>query len=185
MSVKSSWWNYFYNTSSISYVWIVLAAVLSHIFLNLLNKLDWDFGRAERAIIFIDEIDKLASVKHQAQRDIGGMGVQQALLTALESTVSLRMTVIWKLKFRVTCILFYVSHSWTDSTTISVKLRAKQFYVVSWQVAGVTCIDYIKRFWNLTNKWCPHSAPIIFSSFALAHFQVLVKPRELQYLTSC
>ncbi len=56
---------------------------------ELLNKADHSVERAQRGIVFIDEVDKIARRSHGAHtgagsRDIGGEGVQQALLKLLE-----------------------------------------------------------------------------------------------------
>jgi ATP-dependent Clp protease ATP-binding subunit ClpX len=56
---------------------------------RLLQHADYDVARAERGIIFIDEIDKLAKrtdVSNPSQRDVSGEGVQQGLLRMLEGT---------------------------------------------------------------------------------------------------
>jgi len=57
---------------------------------NLLAAADFEVSEAERGIIFIDEIDKVARKNHNASitRDVSGEGVQQALLKVLEGTVA-------------------------------------------------------------------------------------------------
>ncbi|MBQ7705120.1 MAG: ATP-dependent Clp protease ATP-binding subunit ClpX [Selenomonadaceae bacterium] len=55
------------------------------ILLALINSANGDISKAERGIIYIDEIDKIAR-KPGATRDISGEGVQQALLKILEGT---------------------------------------------------------------------------------------------------
>jgi ATP-dependent Clp protease ATP-binding subunit ClpX len=57
---------------------------------NLLSKCDFDPKRAERGIIFIDEIDKISrrSDSPSITRDVSGEGVQQAMLKLIEGTIA-------------------------------------------------------------------------------------------------
>ncbi|MFN3596886.1 MAG: ATP-dependent Clp protease ATP-binding subunit ClpX [Rubricoccaceae bacterium] len=68
------------------YVGEDVESILSH----LLQAADYDIERAERGIIYIDEIDKLARKGDNASitRDVSGEGVQQALLKMLEGTLA-------------------------------------------------------------------------------------------------
>lgn len=63
---------------------------VENIVLNLLQAADYDIEKAERGIIYIDEIDKLSrkSDSPSVTRDVSGEGVQQALLKLIEGTVT-------------------------------------------------------------------------------------------------
>jgi len=63
---------------------------VENILVRILQAADYDVGQAERGILFVDEVDKIArkSGNPSITRDVSGEGVQQELLKILEGTVS-------------------------------------------------------------------------------------------------
>ena len=75
---------------------------VENILLRLIQAADYDIKRAERGIIYIDEIDKIAKKGENMSitRDVSGEGVQQSLLKILEGTVASVPPQFWRRSLR-------------------------------------------------------------------------------------
>ena len=64
---------------------------VENILLRLIQAADWDIGRAEHGIVYIDELDKISrkeGINRSITRDVSGEGVQQELLKIIEGCVA-------------------------------------------------------------------------------------------------
>ena len=134
---------------------------VENILLSLINAADFDIKKAEKGIIYIDEIDKITrkSDNPSITRDVSGEGVQQALLKILEGTVAQVPPQVGRkhpqqeyLQIDTTNILFIVGGAFDGLEEIITKRLGENSIGFSASLEGSNKINQNEVFQNVETK---------------------------------